>query len=135
MLRLRRQGERLVTEQASVGQYLVPVRHCGLAKADIKTRPARNRDPSDHSDQPQKILDNESDDGAASGTTRQATMSGRPALVAQSTIARAIRAAQQCGAQVVEIAPDGTIRINLVKTASDDSGERPVSSEPKKVIL
>jgi hypothetical protein len=78
----------------------------------------------------QKILASESDDGAASGPPRQATMSGRPALVAQSTIARAIRAAQACGATAVEISPDGTIIISLVKNAS---GDKPTPS--KKVTL
>ncbi len=39
-------------------------------------------------------------------------MSRRPARVTQADVARAIRAADQCGSQrVVEITPDGTIRI------------------------
>lgn len=39
-------------------------------------------------------------------------MSRRPARVTQADVARAIRAADQCGSdRVVEIAPDGTIRI------------------------
>jgi hypothetical protein len=38
-------------------------------------------------------------------------MSRRPAIITQADVARAIRAAQQCGAGAVEIKPDGTIRI------------------------
>lgn len=39
-------------------------------------------------------------------------MSRRPARVTQADVARAIRAADQCAsARVVEIAPDGTIRL------------------------
>jgi hypothetical protein len=38
-------------------------------------------------------------------------MSRRPATVTQADVARAIRAAQQCGAGAVEIKPDGTIRV------------------------
>lgn len=39
-------------------------------------------------------------------------MSRRPARVTQADVARALRAVEQCGSdRVVEIAPDGTIRI------------------------
>jgi hypothetical protein len=41
-------------------------------------------------------------------------VSRRPALTTQADVARAIRAAQQCGAGVVEIKPDGTIRVLVV---------------------
>jgi hypothetical protein len=56
-------------------------------------------------------------------------MSRRPALTVQSDIARAIRAARQCGAGAVEIRPDGTIRIKLVEEKSPievDETNRPV---------
>jgi hypothetical protein len=60
-------------------------------------------------------------------------MSRRPALITQADVARAIRAAKQCGAQAVEVCPDGTIRISLVETASVQAGE--LVPEPKKVVL
>jgi hypothetical protein len=36
-----------------------------------------------------------------------------PAAVTQATVARALRAARQAGADAVEVRPDGTIRILL----------------------
>jgi hypothetical protein len=60
-------------------------------------------------------------------------MNRRPAIVTQADVARAIRAAQQCGAQAVEIKPDGTIHISLGKTASDHSGEQTIP-EPKVIL-
>lgn len=38
-------------------------------------------------------------------------MSRTPAKVTQADVARAIRAAQQCGAGAVKVLPDGTIMI------------------------
>jgi hypothetical protein len=46
-------------------------------------------------------------------------MSRRPASVSQAAIARAIRAARQAGAGIVEISPDGTIRIVLAPPLQD----------------
>jgi hypothetical protein len=40
-------------------------------------------------------------------------MSRRPARITQADVARAIRAAQQCGAGVVRVLPDGTIQIDV----------------------
>ncbi len=39
-------------------------------------------------------------------------MSRTPARITQADVARVIRAAQQCGAGKVRIAPDGTIEID-----------------------
>ena len=41
----------------------------------------------------------------------------RPATVTQADIARAIRAAKQAGAEIVEVRPDGTIVV-LLKSAT-----------------
>jgi len=51
-------------------------------------------------------------------------MSRTPAKVTQADVARAIRAAQQCGAGKVRIAPDGTITIDpqpAKKTAQQEN--------------
>jgi hypothetical protein len=60
-------------------------------------------------------------------------MSRRPATFTQADVARAIRAAQQCGAGAVEIKPaDGIIRV-LVVAESIDPVQKP---EPDgKVVL
>jgi hypothetical protein len=60
-------------------------------------------------------------------------MSRTPARVTQADVARTIRAAQQCGADAVEIKPDGTIRVVLSpKTIPSE----PPDIEPKtKVVL
>jgi hypothetical protein len=52
-------------------------------------------------------------------------MSRTPAKVTQADVARAIRAAQQCGAVRVRIEPDGTIRI--VETAPEIDSEPAVT--------
>jgi hypothetical protein len=56
-------------------------------------------------------------------------MSRTPARVTQADISRAIRAAKQAGAGVVELLPDGTIRINLkdkLVAETQDEPEREV---------
>jgi hypothetical protein len=60
-------------------------------------------------------------------------MSRRPALTTQADIARAIRAAQQCGAGAVEI-KDGTIRIVLSPESVPDIGQQAVEPEVKVVL-
>lgn len=40
-------------------------------------------------------------------------MTRRAAVVTQSDIARAIRAARQAGAAAVDVRPDGTVRVHL----------------------
>ena len=60
-------------------------------------------------------------------------MPRRPALVTPATIARAIRAARQCGAGSIEIKTDGTICIvpSQQSTASDEVPVEP----PARVVL
>lgn len=53
-------------------------------------------------------------------------MSRTPARVTQADVARAIRAAQQCGAGRVRVLPDGTITI-------DPQPEKPLKREEKEV--
>jgi len=60
-------------------------------------------------------------------------MSRRPALITQATVARAIRAAKQAGAGVVDILQDGTIRISLSPLSTDDT--LPEGVEPKREIV
>ena len=68
-------------------------------------------------------------------------MSRRPAATTQADIARAIRAAQQCGAGVVEIKPDGTIyvRVSPQTTAeipeNEPRPEEPTPVEPKRKVV
>jgi hypothetical protein len=61
-------------------------------------------------------------------------MSRRPALVTQADVARAIRAAQQCGAGPVEIKPDGTIRIMPSPESTAASDESPVEPQVRVVL-
>jgi hypothetical protein len=61
-------------------------------------------------------------------------MSRRPAITTQADVARAIRAAQQCGAGVVEIKPDGTIRVVVEKSIPVQAPE-PALEEDDKVVL
>jgi hypothetical protein len=53
-------------------------------------------------------------------------MSRTPARVTQADVARAIRAAQQCGAGSVRVLPDGTITI--------DPQPEPAGEKPKEKI-
>jgi hypothetical protein len=55
-------------------------------------------------------------------------MARRPAATTQAAIARAIRAAQQCGAEAVEVKPDGSI---LIKLNPSEPAEKPT----EKAIL
>jgi hypothetical protein len=61
-------------------------------------------------------------------------MSRRPALITQADVARAIRAAQQCGAEGVEVKPDGSIHISLRKKPEEEE-EQIQQSTQRKVIL
>jgi hypothetical protein len=64
---------------------------------------------------------------AASGPIKQIegiSMSRRPARFTQGDVARAIRAAKAAGASSLQIKPDGTIIVNLLKpTAGQDANE------------
>jgi hypothetical protein len=58
-------------------------------------------------------------------------MSRTPARFTQADVARSIRAAKQAGAGVVELRPDGTIRINLNST-----GDKPEArDEPEEEVV
>jgi hypothetical protein len=55
-------------------------------------------------------------------------MSRTPARFTQADVARAIRAAQQCGAGEVRILPDGTIEIDV------QSSKKEVDSDDEVVL-
>lgn len=59
-------------------------------------------------------------------------MSGRPALVTQAEVARAIRAAKKEGASAIELRPNGSIFVHLVPT-SPQVTDGPL--EPEKEII
>lgn len=61
-------------------------------------------------------------------------MSPRPAVLTQADVTRAIRAAKKAGAGVVEILPDGTIRVLLapVPTINDAPG---VAEQAEVIVL
>lgn len=57
-------------------------------------------------------------------------MSRTPARVTQADVARAIRAAQQCGAGAVRVLPDGTIQID---PQPEPAGEKEkIKVEPRR---
>jgi hypothetical protein len=66
-------------------------------------------------------------------------MSRRPALITQADVARAIRAAQQCGAGMVQIRPDGTIYVMtgppVLTTEPSTETQPPAVEPPRKVVL
>jgi hypothetical protein len=64
-------------------------------------------------------------------------MSRRAAIITQADVARAIRAAQQCGAGAVDIKPDGTIRVLIDPESTNQPTDAPEASvEPDtKVVL
>lgn len=57
-----------------------------------------------------------------------------PARVTQADLARAIRAAQQCGAGKVRVASDGTITIDPQPEKSRRAEEKDIAPE-KEIIL
>lgn len=57
-------------------------------------------------------------------------MSRTPARIRQADVARAIRAAQQCGAGKVRILGDGTILIDPQPEPAGEKPEKPV--EPRR---
>jgi hypothetical protein len=60
-------------------------------------------------------------------------MSRTPARITQADVARAIRAAQQCGAGSVRIMPDGTILIDPQRQKQPAKEEKAV--EPEREIV
>jgi hypothetical protein len=61
-------------------------------------------------------------------------MSRTPAKVTQADVARAIRAAQSCGAGKVRIMPDGTITIDPQPMKEPRPEEKNVASE-RRIVL
>lgn len=61
-------------------------------------------------------------------------MSRTPARVTQADVARAIRAAQQCGAGRVRIMPDGTITIDPQPAKQREHDEKEVA-ERRRIVL
>jgi len=61
-------------------------------------------------------------------------MSRTPARVTQADVARAIRAAQQCGAGMVKITRDGTILIEPQPTKQREPAEKEVA-ERRRIVL
>lgn len=61
-------------------------------------------------------------------------MSRVAARITQADVARAIRAAKQTGAGCVEILPDGSIRISLSPSSTEDHGH-PTIAPRKEIIL
>jgi hypothetical protein len=57
-----------------------------------------------------------------------------PAKITQADVARAIRAAKQAGAVVVEVKPDGTVLVHLSPTASTLSTEPPMATAEEIVL-
>jgi len=60
-------------------------------------------------------------------------MSRTPARITQADVARAIRAAQQCGAGSVRILSDGTIAIDLQPEKASDKTD--IQVEPEREIV
>jgi hypothetical protein len=61
-------------------------------------------------------------------------MSRRPANVTQADIARALRAARQCGAGPVRIQPDGTILIDPQPEHAGGKAQNPVEDDEEVVL-
>jgi hypothetical protein len=61
-------------------------------------------------------------------------MSRKAAKVTQADIARAIRAAQQCGAGVIRIDPDGAIHIEPQPSPAVEKPNKPVEEEERIVL-
>lgn len=61
-------------------------------------------------------------------------MSRTPARITQADVARVIRAAQQCGAGKVRIAPDGTIEIDPQPLKKTERQENEVAPTPGVVL-
>lgn len=64
-------------------------------------------------------------------------MSRKAAIITQADVARAIRAAKQCGAGAVEIKPDGTILVLLSPpiAVTTVQNQEPVTKPKAKVVL
>ncbi|MBV9557021.1 MAG: hypothetical protein JO254_08060 [Pseudolabrys sp.] len=61
-------------------------------------------------------------------------MSRRPARFTQGDVARAIRAAKAAGASSLQIKPDGTIIVNLLKPGAEQETDEAVEPEEHFVL-
>ena len=61
-------------------------------------------------------------------------MSRTPARITQADVARAIRAAQQCGAGKVRITQDGSIEIDLAPSKKREAQQNDVAPTPGIVL-
>ncbi len=61
-------------------------------------------------------------------------MSRTPARITQADVARAIRAAQQCGAGQVRILADGTITIDPQPGKLPPAAQNEIASDPEIVL-
>jgi len=61
-------------------------------------------------------------------------MSRTPARVTQADVARAIRAAQQCGAGLVRVLPDGSITIDPTPGKNVDNNDVRVEDDEEVVL-
>jgi hypothetical protein len=66
--------------------------------------------------------------------TGLAFMSRRPARFTQGDVARAIRAAKAAGASSLQIKPDGTIIVNLLKPTAEQDANEAVEPEEHFVL-
>jgi hypothetical protein len=64
----------------------------------------------------------------------RASMSRRPVRLTQGDVARAIRAAKAAGASLLQIKPDGTIIVNLVKPTAEQETDEAVEPEEHFVL-
>lgn len=62
------------------------------------------------------------------------SMSRRPARFTQGDVARAIRAAKTAGASSLQIKPDGTIIVNLLKPTAEQETDEAVEPEEHFVL-
>lgn len=62
-------------------------------------------------------------------------MPRRPAVVTETDIVRAIRAAKRAGASSVHVRPDGTIVIGLTAEASEPVPEMPPVADEDMLVL
>lgn len=61
-------------------------------------------------------------------------MPGRPALITQAEVARAIRAARQAGAHAVEIKRDGSIIVQLAPLSPQITPPEPEPVDAERIV-
>ena len=60
-------------------------------------------------------------------------MSRTPAKITKADVARALRAARQCGAASIEIKPDGTIQV-IITTEMQKPEIKMIAPEPEIIL-